>query len=77
MDDSSLRGRVATTRAVAEALVGIPIVLGQQVVQNIGDVRLGNDTTVAQRLAQLRALGEMVVRLGVRQARSRIDRERA
>ena len=71
MASSSFNERMATARAVAEALIGIPIVVSQQVVQNIGDVRINDDTTVAQRVAQLRSLGEMVVRVGVRQARQR------
>lgn len=77
MADSSINDRLATARAVAEALVGIPIVLSQQLVQNIGDVRLNDETTVAQRVGQLRSLGEMVVRVGVRQARQRFGGSRS
>lgn len=76
MPDSSASERIATARAIAEALVGIPIVVTQQVVQNVGDLRLNDETTVAQRVAQLRSLGEMVVKVGVRQARSRFGRSR-
>lgn len=77
MADSSINDRLATARAIAEALVGIPIVLSQQLVQNIGDVRLNDETTVAQRVGQLRSLGEMVVRVGVRQARQRFGGSRS
>lgn len=53
-------------------MVGIPIVLTQQLVQNLGDIRLANDTTVQQRVAQLRALGEMTVRIGSRALEKRL-----
>ena len=42
--------RIASAKAIAEALVGVPIVLAQQVLQNIGDVSVGNNVTVAQRV---------------------------
>ena len=60
----SFNERKASAKAIAEAIVGVPIVITQQVLQNIGDVHVGNNITVAQRLTQLRALGEMTVRLG-------------
>ena len=72
MDRSDLDARVASAKAIAEALVGIPIVVTQQVIQNVGDLKVGGDTTVAQRVAQLRALGEMMVRLGAREAAKRL-----
>ena len=56
--------RIASAKAIAEALVGVPIVLAQQVLQNIGDVSVGNNVTVSQRLNQLRALGEMTLQIG-------------
>ena len=64
---------IASARAIAEALVGVPIVLAQQVLQNIGDVSVGNNVTVAQRVNQLRALGEMTVRFGTREFSKRIS----
>ena len=64
---------IASARAIAEALVGVPIVLAQQVLQNIGDVSVGNNVTVAQRVNQLRALGEMTVRFGTREISKRIS----
>lgn len=69
---SSLDERLASAKAIAEALVGVPIVLTQQVLQNIGDIHVGGDVTVAQRLTQLRALGEMTVRIGSREVSKRI-----
>ena len=51
----------------------MPIVLAQQVLQNIGDVSVGNNVTVAQRVNQLRALGEMTVRFGTREISKRIS----
>jgi hypothetical protein len=45
----------------------VPIVLSQQLVQNIGDIKLGGEVTVGQRIAQLRSLGEMTVRFGTRE----------
>ena len=65
--------RIASAKAIAEALVGVPIVLAQQVLQNIGDVSVGDNVTVAQRLNQLRALGEMTVRFGSREISKRIS----
>ena len=65
--------RIASAKAIAEALVGVPIVLAQQVLQNIGDVSVGNNVTVAQRLNQLRTLGEMTVRFGTREISKRIS----
>lgn len=76
VSETAVNERLATARAIVEALVGIPIVVTQQVVQNVGDVRLNDETTVAQRVSQLRNLGEMVVKVGVRQARARFDRNR-
>ncbi len=76
MDRSDLDARVASARAIAEALVGIPIVVTQQVIQNVGDLKVGGDTTVAQRVGQLRALGEMMVRLGAREAAKRLGGRR-
>ena len=64
---------IASAKAIAEALVGVPIVLAQQVLQNIGDVSVGNNVTVAQRVNQLRALGEMTVRFGTREISKRIS----
>ena len=46
MDRSDLDARVASAKAIAEALVGIPIVVTQQVIQNVGDLKVGGDTTV-------------------------------
>ena len=51
----------------------MPIVLAQQVLQNIGDVSVGNNVTVAQRVNQLRALGEMTVRFGTREISKRFS----
>ena len=68
----SVEERLASAKAIAEAMVGVPIVLTQQVLQNIGDVKVGNDTTVAQRVNQLRMLGEMTVRLGSREISKRL-----
>jgi len=48
----------------------------QQAVQNVGDLRVGGDTTLAQRVAQLRTLGEMTVRLGAREAGQRLGGRR-
>ena len=76
MDRSDLDARMATAKAIAEALVGIPIVVTQQVIQNVGDLKVGSDTTVAQRVGQLRALGEMMVRLGAREAAKRLGGRR-
>ena len=67
--------RIASAKAIAEALVGVPIVLAQQVLQNIGDVSVGNNVTVAQRLNQLRALGEMTLRFGTREISKRFSRK--
>lgn len=64
--------RFASARAIVEAMVGVPIVIAQQTIQNIGDVKLGSDVTVAQRVAQLRTLGEMAVRLGSREIGRRL-----
>ena len=68
----SVEERLASAKAIAEAMVGVPIVLTQQLLQNIGDVKVGNDTTVAQRVNQLRMLGEMTVRLGSREVSKRL-----
>ena len=76
MDRSDLDARMATAKAIAEALVGIPIVVTQQVIQNVGDLKVGSDTTVAQRVGQLRTLGEMMVRLGAREAAKRLGGRR-
>jgi hypothetical protein len=76
MDRSDLDARMASAKAIAEALVGIPIVFTQQVIQNVGDLRVGGDNTVAQRVSQLRALGEMMVRLGAREAAKRLGGRR-
>ena len=65
--------RIASAKAIAEALVGVPIVLAQQVLQNVGDVNVGNNVTVAQRVTQLRALGEMTVRFGTREISKRFS----
>jgi len=66
-DQESINERLASAKAMAEALVGVPIVLSQQLVQNIGDIKLGGEVTVGQRIAQLRSLGEMTVRFGTRE----------
>ncbi|MFM1837533.1 MAG: hypothetical protein ACO3FT_06305 [Ilumatobacteraceae bacterium] len=63
--------RIATAKAIAEAIVGVPIVLAQQVIQNVGDIKLDGDVTLQQRISQLRSLGEMTVRFGSRGLRSR------
>ena len=65
--------RIASAKAIAEALVGVPIVLAQQVMQNLGDISVGGNVTVVQRLSQLRALGEMTVRFGTREISKRIS----
>lgn len=67
--------QLSSVKAVAEALIGVPIVITQQVLQNIGDVHVGGNTTVAQRLTQLRLLGEMAVRIGSREVGKRIGRD--
>lgn len=72
----SVDERLASAKAIAEALVGVPIVITQQLLQNIGDIHLNRDTTVAQRLAQLRTLGEMAVRLGSREVGKRFGGRR-
>jgi len=72
MPQDPINERLASAKAIAEALIGVPIVLSQQLVQNIGDVKLGNGTTVEQRVAQLRSLGEMTVRFGTRELSKRI-----
>lgn len=64
---SSTNERLASVKAIAEALVGVPIVITQQIVQRVGDISVGRDTTLAQRVTQLRTLGEMTVRLGTRE----------
>ena len=69
----SFDARIASAKAIAEALVGVPIVLAQQVIQNLGDVTVGNNVTLVQRLTQLRALGEMTVRFGTREISKRIS----
>ncbi len=66
-NQESINERLASAKAMAEALVGVPIVLSQQLVQNIGDIKLGGEVTVGQRIAQLRSLGEMTVRFGTRE----------
>lgn len=72
MPQDSINERLASAKAIAEALVGVPIVLSQQLIQNIGDIRLGGNITVEQRVAQLRSLGEMTVRFGTRELSKRI-----
>ena len=67
LNQESINERLASAKAMAEALVGVPIVLSQQLVQNIGDIKLGGEVTVGQRIAQLRSLGEMTVRFGTRE----------
>jgi hypothetical protein len=67
----SVEERLASAKAIAEALVGVPIVLTQQLLQNLGDVKVDSTTTVAQRVNQLRMLGEMTVRLGSRELSKR------
>ena len=66
-NQESINERLASAKAMAEALVGVPIVLSQQLVQNIGDIKLGGEVTVGERIAQLRSLGEMTVRFGTRE----------
>jgi hypothetical protein len=56
--------------------VGVPIVITQQIVQRVGDIGVGRDTTLAQRVAQLRTLGEMTVRLGTRELGKRFGGRR-
>jgi uncharacterized protein YciW len=68
--------RLASAKAIAEALVGVPIVITQQIVQRVGDIGVGRDTTLAQRVAQLRTLGEMTVRLGTRELGKRFGGRR-
>jgi hypothetical protein len=70
-DAGSVNERLASARAILEALVGVPIVVTQQIIQNIGDVHLNRETTVAQRVSQLRALGQMAVRMGSREVGKR------
>jgi hypothetical protein len=65
--------RIASAKAIAEALAGVPIVFAQQVMQNLGDISVGSNVTVVQRLSQLRALGEMTVRFGTREISKRIS----
>ncbi len=67
MTQAATNERLASARAIAEALIGVPIVLSQQLMQNIGDIKVSNDVTLEQRIAQLRNLGEMTVRFGTRQ----------
>jgi len=67
----SVNERLASAKAILEALVGVPIVVTQQIIQNIGDVHLNRETTVAQRVTQLRALGQMAVRMGSREVGKR------
>lgn len=67
MTQESTNERLASAKAIAEALIGVPIVLSQQLMQNIGDIKVSNDVTLEQRVAQLRNLGEMTVRLGTRE----------
>jgi hypothetical protein len=76
MERGEFNERLVSAKAIAEALVGIPIVVAQQAIQNVGDLRVGGDTTLAQRVAQLRALGEMTVRLGAREAGKRLGGRR-
>jgi len=71
-DAGSVNERLASAKAILEALVGVPIVVTQQIIQNIGDVHLNRETTVAQRVTQLRALGEMTVRMGSRAVGKRL-----
>ena len=72
----SVDERLASAKAIAEALVGVPIVITQQLLQNIGDIHVNRDTTVTQRLAQLRTLGEMAVRLSSREVGKRFGGRR-
>lgn len=67
MTQAATNERLASAKAIAEALIGVPIVLSQQLMQNIGDIKVSNDVTLEQRIAQLRNLGEMTVRFGTRQ----------
>lgn len=76
MSSPSRSERLASAKAIAEALVGVPIVLTQQVLQNLGDISVGENTTLAQRLNQLRMLGEMTVRFGSRELGKRIGGQR-
>jgi hypothetical protein len=68
--------RLSSAKAIAEALVGVPIVITQQMLQRVGDIGVGRDTTLAQRVAQLRTLGEMTVRLGTRELGKRFGGRR-
>jgi hypothetical protein len=68
--------RLSSAKAIAEALVGVPIVITQQILQRVGDIGVGRDTTLAQRVAQLRTLGEMTVRLGTRELGKRFGGRR-
>jgi hypothetical protein len=68
--------RLASAKAIAEAMIGVPIVVAQQIVQNVADLRIGRDTTVAARVNQLRMLGEMTVRLGSRELARRLGGRR-
>jgi len=76
MSSPSRNERLASAKAIAEALVGVPIVLTQQVLQNLGDISVGENTTLAQRLSQLRMLAEMTVRFGSRELGKRIGGQR-
>ncbi len=76
MSSPSRNERLASAKAIAEALVGVPIVLTQQVLQNLGDISVGENTTLAQRLSQLRMLGEITVRFGSRELGKRIGGQR-
>jgi len=68
--------RLASARAIAEAMIGVPIVVAQQILQNVGDLRIGSDTKVASRVNQWRMLGEMTVRLGSREIARRFGGRR-
>ena len=72
----STNERLASAKAIAEAMIGVPIVVAQQIVQNVADLRIGRDTTVAARVNQLRMLGEMTVRLGSRELARRLGGRR-
>ncbi len=76
MSSPSRNERLASAKAIAEALVGVPIVLTQQVLQNLGDIGVGENSTLAQRLSQQRMLGEMTVRFGSRELGKRIGGQR-
>jgi hypothetical protein len=73
-NNSPIDERLASARAIVEAMVGMPIVIAQQTIQNIGDATFGSDVTVAQRVVQLRSLGEMVVRMGGREISRRLGK---